>query len=198
MLLDLSIIENALARPPSRVPDEVEGVRGASVAAVLTPQLEFLFMRRARVVGDPWSGHLSFPGGKTEPDDATALSTAIRETHEELGFDLSHHSYLGELDEMPTVKGLPPMVIKPFLFVLDHEPRIAPNHEVASVHTLGLDQLLQGVGRTHFELTYNRTTRTLPAVDFDGVRLWGLTLHVVDDLLDRIDGRGKGLARPLR
>lgn len=197
-MLDLSVIESVLARPPYRVPDAMDGVRGASVAAVLTPELEFLFMRRASVVGDPWSGHVSFPGGKTEPADPSPLSTAIRETHEELGFDLSGHTFVGELDEMPTVKGLPPMIIRPFLFVLDHRPELIPNHEVASIHTLGLEQLLEGVGRTEFELTYNHVTRTLPAVDFDGVRLWGLTLHVVDDLLDRIDGRGKGLARPRR
>ncbi len=36
---------------------------------------------------------------------------------------------------------------------------------------------------------------SLPRVDFDGVRLWGLTLHMIDDLLHRLDGRGRGLAR---
>ena len=32
-------------------------------------------------------------------------------------------------------------------------------------------------------------------VDLDGVRLWGLTLRIVDDLLDRMDGDGIGLDR---
>ena len=39
--------------------------------------------------GDPWSGQIAFPGGRHEPQDASLLDTATRETREELGLDLS-------------------------------------------------------------------------------------------------------------
>ena len=45
------------------------------------------------------------------------------------------------------------------------------------------------------EITMHGHPVTLPRVDFQGQRLWGLSLRVVDDLLDRLDSRGAGLHR---
>ncbi|MEZ4236309.1 MAG: hypothetical protein R3F59_09140, partial [Myxococcota bacterium] len=84
----------------------------------------------------------------------------------------------------------------PFVFRLaDPLPPLALNGEVASVHRLGLDRLLAGEGRTTMQWRRGSLSMTLPCVDFDGQRLWGLTLALVDDLLDRLDGRGMGLDR---
>src|SRR5688500_11808432 len=86
-------------------PDTTSGpARRAAVALVLRdgPQgLELLFIRRAEHPLDPWSGQIAFPGGRAEPGDADLRTTAIRETAEELGFDLAADAeYLGHLDEV--------------------------------------------------------------------------------------------------
>ena len=44
--------------------------------------IELLFVKRAEWEGDPWSGHVAFPGGRHEPQDETLWDTAARETHE--------------------------------------------------------------------------------------------------------------------
>lgn len=36
----------------------------------------------ANFVPSAWSGHVAFPGGRTEPDDESAEFTALRETWE--------------------------------------------------------------------------------------------------------------------
>ena len=41
-------------------------------------------MRTSRV-GDKWSGHVAFPGGKREADDPDDRAAAARETAEEIG-----------------------------------------------------------------------------------------------------------------
>ena len=64
----------------------------AAVAAVLRfgeKGPEVLFIERAVKEGDPWSGQMAFPGGRTELKDKSSLDTARRETLEEIGFDLN-------------------------------------------------------------------------------------------------------------
>jgi 8-oxo-dGTP pyrophosphatase MutT (NUDIX family) len=50
---------------------------------------EILFIKRAARQGDKWTGHIAFPGGRRDPEDADDCIAAIRETWEEVGIDLS-------------------------------------------------------------------------------------------------------------
>lgn len=50
---------------------------------------EVLFIKRASRVGDRWTGHVAFPGGRRDPEDADDFAAAVRETSEEVGIDLS-------------------------------------------------------------------------------------------------------------
>lgn len=183
----------ALARPPERLPAD----RGlAAVAAVFTPELDLLLIRRAEHPQDPWSGHVSFPGGRVEPEDPDSRAAAARETWEEVGLSLRGASLLGDLDDLAAVGGRPGLVVRPHVWLLDGPlPTLRPNDEVASTHTVSLPRLLADEGRGPMDWTWSGRSLTLPRVDFDGQRLWGLTLRMVDDLLHRLDGRGVGLAR---
>ena len=49
--------------------------------------------------GDPWSGHMAFPGGRQDPTDLSAAHTAERETFEEVGLDSRRAELLGQLDD---------------------------------------------------------------------------------------------------
>jgi 8-oxo-dGTP pyrophosphatase MutT (NUDIX family) len=186
-------IERAVSRPASRI-DAGEGTRRAAVAAILTPDLEVILLRRAVHPSDPWSGHVSFPGGRVEPGE-TPLEAAVRETREEIGVDLSVARWLGPLDEVQTAGHLPALIIHPFVFALPTAQDLRPNYEVASIHRVALSVLIEGEGRGDMDHLWRGQMLRLPRVDFDGGRLWGLTLHMVDDLLHRLDGRGRGLER---
>jgi 8-oxo-dGTP pyrophosphatase MutT (NUDIX family) len=186
-------LHRALDRAPRRVPVP-EGARRAAVAAILTPDCELLFMKRAEHPDDPWSGHLSFPGGRVEPGE-TVQAAAERETLEEVGIDLDRAVLLGELDEVATQGPLPRIVIRPYVWRLAAPPRVVLNEEAVSLHRLSLGRLLANDGRGSMHHPWRGRDLVLPRVDFDGVRLWGLTLLIVDDLLDRLDGRGRGLRR---
>lgn len=192
-MVTLERVRAGLAREPERI-ELPEGGRRASVAAVLTARLELVFMKRSEYEGDPWSGHVSFPGGRVEAGE-TVLDAAVRETLEELGLDLGKAELLGELDEVVTRGPLPPLVIRPHVFHLPELPALHLNEEVASVHRLSLHTLLANEGRGSMVHPWREHRLILPRVDFDGVRLWGLTLHMVDDLLHRLDGGGRGMAR---
>jgi 8-oxo-dGTP pyrophosphatase MutT (NUDIX family) len=161
----------------------------AAVAAVVrdsTRGPEILLIRRAEHPDDPWSGHMAFPGGREDPGDPDLLSTAMRETLEELSLDLRRSArLLGPLDELPAVArgkrtGL---TIAPFVFELTEEPQLTLNYEVAEVLWAPLDGLLRG----HFATTYPYKIEGrevhLPAHEVEGRLVWGLTGRMLDSLL---------------
>jgi len=198
----LQRVRSSLSRPPRTAPRPADGsLREAAVAAVLHgtdrggPQL--LFIERATVPGDPWSGHLAFPGGRREAQDPTLLDTAVRETWEELGLDLSDAEHLGALDEVGPVRRSKPLVVCPHVFYLRRLPELRPNREVAAVHQLSLTRLLANQGRGPMPFEWQGQALELARVEVPTteVRLWGMTLRMVDDLLHRLDGAGTGLAR---
>ena len=62
-----------------------------------TQDPDIVFIERAAHEGDPWSGHVAFPGGRCESEDDGPSATAVSETREEIGIDLSVGHLLGRL-----------------------------------------------------------------------------------------------------
>lgn len=188
-----------LRRALLRAPSTIEPTAGlAAVSAIFGPELELLLVRRAEQPGDPWSGHLAFPGGRVEEGE-DPLEAAIRETREEVDLALDSDWLVGRLDDLLAVGGRPGMVVRPYVFFAPELSGLRPNpSEIADTLTVGLDALLAGEGRGAMDYVRGKARLRLPRVDVGGHRLWGLTLRMVDDLLHRLDGQGIGLDRPVR
>jgi len=164
----------------------------AAVAAVLRPGsrgAEVLLIRRAEHEGDPWSGHMAFPGGRFDPEDEHLLATALRETLEEVGLDLARSArLLGALAPLPAIaRGRRVgMTIAPFVFELGDAVELAPNHEVVEALWAPLSALDRGEGRTSVEYVFDGQKLELPAWDVDGRVVWGLTYRMLESLLERV------------
>ena len=158
------------------------------MAAILRPvpgDTEVLLIRRAERPGDPWSGHMALPGGHHDPEDADLRETAMRETLEEVGLDLSGREYLGALDDLAaTARGqLVGMTITPHVFALGGElPELQPNHEVAELLWGSLGRMFRGEVDAIKELSYGGATRRLPAFDVHGRLVWGMTHSMLRSL----------------
>ena len=187
-------------REATRVPEEV-GSR-AAVAVVLregAAGLDLLFMRRAEHPDDPWSGQMSFPGGRAEPGDADLAATAVRETLEETGIDLARNALLlGPLDEVRAMARMRPMdlTIAPFVYRLQRAVEPTLSEEVRSLHWLPLDDLVRPDLRSTMEYPHLETRLTFPCLRVQDLVIWGLTYRMFLGLMERMGLPDQAAAGP--
>jgi 8-oxo-dGTP pyrophosphatase MutT (NUDIX family) len=164
----------------------VEGPGRPAAVLVCLQGGRVLLLRRAVHENDPWSGHVSLPGGRHEPGDGTLLQTALRETCEEVGFDAGEvGEVLGALGEYAgRGRGIAAIRIAAFVAWLPWEPQLELSDEVASAHWIDLEALVPG------EAVVSEMRGAMPAyrVEDGGVRLtvWGIT-HGILELLRHVD-----------
>lgn len=149
--------------------------------------LAVLMIKRAEREGDPWSGHMAFPGGRKDPADRNSLATAKRETAEEIGLEVEHHARLitrlSDVITHPRLRG-GPMVITPYVFQLRSLPELVPNHEVAATVWVPLAFLAERANRQKMRWAPNGVPIELPCYLYGEYRIWGLSLLMLDELLD--------------
>jgi len=147
-----------------------------------------LFIHRAVRAGDTWSGQIAFPGGRREPGDADLLATAIRETHEEVGIDLTAAERLGALDDLyPRTPVLPPVVVRPFVFALTARPSVTLNAEVQDAFWVSF-RALDAPG-VRGEVTIDHPgipRRVLPAYILGNRTIWGMSERILTPLITLI------------
>lgn len=193
----LNDIRRRLAEHTPELHEPGAGTRQAAVAVILRPageDTDILFIKRAQKRGDPWSGHMAFPGGHLEDADADLRAAAERETLEEIGLDLAAAEYLGALDHqraMPRGRTLD-MLIAPHVFALPDTPDAAPdlrlNFEVDEVVWTPLAPLVDNAVHD----TETRPMAGRPTV-FNGYRLerghfvWGLTYRMLKSFFFTLD-----------
>ena len=149
--------------------------------------LQVLMIRRAERPGDPWSGHMAFPGGRSEAQDADSLATAQRETLEEVGLDsVRDGNCLGRLSDLQTRPGLVggSMIITPYVFSLHLEPELHCNEEVDEIHWVPLGFLADRSNRQKMHWKPGGIPIELPCYFYSERRIWGLSLMMLDELLD--------------
>ena len=187
-MLDLACIRRRLdaRRPGHPIPDNA---RQAAVALILRERdgtSEMLFIKRAEKRGDPWSGHMAFPGGHRDPGDADLQAAAVRETAEEIGLDISRAPVIGVLTPERPMSARRYMLVAPFVFEIEGDPTFTLNHEVADVVWTPLEPMYRGENHAM------ATPGDGPML-FNGFRLagghfvWGMTYRMVQTFFEALD-----------
>lgn len=189
-----SIVAQLEARqvPPSA------GDEHAAVAAIFRAprdhhEAQVLLIRRAERQGDPWSGHMAFPGGKREETDASLLVTALRETYEEVGLDLESHARF--VAQMPSVPAMTrsrrgEMLVTPFIFALhtDEHPAFVLSSEVVETFWVPIGPMARGETSMTFPYVHEGMTLQLPGFTVYDRVVWGLTHRMLSMLFAAISG----------
>jgi len=175
-------------RAAVRIPEDDCGIR-AAVTLVLRPRrdgasgVEALFVRRAHVEGDPWSGHVALPGGRADPADADLLDTARRETFEETGLAFEREDSMGRLAEIhPRSPHLPPICVTPFVAWLEGDQEVVLNHELTGHVWIPVSALSDPRYRSTL-IREAPSAREFPTIEYEGHVIWGLTFAILEDFL---------------
>jgi 8-oxo-dGTP pyrophosphatase MutT (NUDIX family) len=184
-----SIAEQLSGFKPTRSAER-ESRRRSAVSLLLRDQAangaEVLMIERSHREGDPWSGHMGFPGGRMDPGDAHSYAAAARETQEEIGLDVDEHGRLiGRLSDMSTHirSGRSAMLVTPYVFSIAGEPALRANHEVADILWVPLGFLADAANRQQMDWKYDGARLQLPCYYFRERCIWGLSLAMLDEFL---------------
>jgi len=155
--------------------------RAPSHAAVLVPIVlrerpTVLLTERAAHLSQH-SGQVAFPGGRSDPEDADAAATALREAWEEVGLEARFVEVLGAL---PTYVTGSAFIITPVVALVQPDCVLRPNpYEVADVFEVPLDFLLDPAHHQRHRLQWEGAERewfAMPYADGDKERyIWGAT-----------------------
>jgi ADP-ribose pyrophosphatase YjhB (NUDIX family) len=164
----------------------------AAVAVLLRDRgerVDVLFIKRAEFEGDPWSGHMAFPGGRMEAHDPEASDAAIRETREEVGLSLSGAVNLGRLDDLQGRGDASGLVVSAHVYQLGEPEALRPNHEVAEAFWFPLHELHSPDRQVEYE--HPLVEQSYPGIVVGNPErhvVWGLTYRFLEDF-HRIVGR---------
>lgn len=166
--------------------------RTPAAAAVLVPMvlrpagLQVLLTRRTEHLRDH-AGQISFPGGRTEPDDADAVHTALREAEEEVGLTRDQVEVLGR---MPVYTTVTRFVVTPVVGLVAPDYRLKlDSFEVAEAFEVPLAFLmnpghhrrhvfdLAGVQRQFLSMPWGQ-----PGDDAERYFIWGATAAMLRNL----------------
>lgn len=126
------------------------------------------------------AGQVSFPGGRCEAGDATAVFTALREAQEEVGVEPAQVEVLGCLPEYLTSTGfrvtpVVGLVTPPLNLRLD-------DFEVAEVFEPPLEFLLDPANHRRDKVEYEGSLREYWAMPWKGYYIWGATAGMLVSL----------------
>ena len=159
-------------------------------AAVLVPivaradALSVLLTRRTDHLSQH-AGQVSFPGGRSEPDDVDAVATALRETLEETGISPGQLDPFGYLDCLETVSGF---CVTPVVAWLAQDYRAEPDpREVAEIFEVPLQLFLQPDNMRRTRVQFRGREREILEFAHAGPRIWGATAMMLLNLVKRLD-----------
>ena len=164
-------------RPP------VEELRKAAVLIAITDSddPELIYTLRSNKVGSH-GGEVSFPGGMYEVEDKNLETTALRESKEETGLDISKVDILGPID---TVVSRFNISVTPYVGIVPNNIELNNNSdEIEACFKVPLSFLLQDKRHRNDEINRNGDIFFMPAYEYDSYIIWGLTAMMTVDFLN--------------
>lgn len=144
-----------------------------------------LLTQRAQHLKDH-PGQISFPGGRSEPEDATPAQTALREAKEEIGLAAAHVEVIGYLPEYHTITAYR---VTPVVAVVTPPFELRPDpFEVADIFEVPLAFLMDPANHQLHEIEHRGVLRHYYAMPYQDYFIWGATAGIIRSLFRALGG----------
>lgn len=160
---------------------------GPVPAAVLLPlfcrdgSLQLLFTKRTDRLNHH-SGEICFPGGVRHGEDPDLMTTALRETWEEVGIRPEDVEVLGALDDIVSVHDY---LVTPFVGVIPGSYRFTVNpEEIERLITVPVADLLRPGSYRVEDWSWKGREMPVPFFTCGEDEIWGLTASILRQFLD--------------
>jgi 8-oxo-dGTP pyrophosphatase MutT (NUDIX family) len=143
-----------------------------------------LLTRRTNYV-EHHKGETSFPGGAFDAEDGDLLTTALRETEEEIGVHPQDVEVLGRLDDIVTITDF---LVSPFVAVLSAAdyPFVVNAKEVADLVEVPLRHLMDERNLARAMQPFRDRVVPILTYSYGDHRIWGATARILKGFLDHL------------
>jgi 8-oxo-dGTP pyrophosphatase MutT (NUDIX family) len=199
---DVARLAASLAARPGRaveVPPDDPPPRAAAVALVLRVEAaareapSLLFVKRAEWPGDPWSGHVAFPGGRHEPGDATLWDTGGARDARGDGARARPRRHAPRHARRPVSAHrpcCPPIVVRPHVVAVP-AAALGPltlSDELAAAFWVPVRRFGEPGVETTSTVHARGHALSVPSFVHEGHVIWGMTERILRGLLARMAG----------
>lgn len=132
------------------------------------------------------AGEISFPGGTWNQDDSDLLTTALRETKEEIDLVISRQQIVGQLNAVTTLNS--GFTITPFIAITSEIPKLTPNSEIEEILHIPLLPLFKTVADdtdpSHKSIQEMYTFRYQDKI------IWGASARILKQMMNILSKNG--------
>jgi len=130
-------------------------------------------------------GETSFPGGAFDTEDEDLMTTALRETEEEIGVRREDVEVLGRLDDIVTITDF---LVSPFVGLLPSPgyPFVVNAHEVAELVEVPLRHLMDERNLERTMRPFRDRVVPILTYNYGDHHIWGATARILKGFLDHL------------
>lgn len=187
MLLN-KIVNRVSANSPGEL--KVFLPEAAVLLAVTRERLPEIILTRRSQRMKTHSGQVAFPGGMHDEVDGSLVSTALRESEEEIGLRSSSVEVIGSLSQVLSKHRIK---VTPFVGLVEPDVELFPcPTELDSVFRVPLTFFLETAPDRFDQIGYDRYRSCAPCWFFGDYEIWGMSAGILKDFLQVVFDKSFG------
>lgn len=135
---------------------------------------ETLLIRRKFFPGDPWAGHIAFPGGHVHANE-TVEQGLLREIREEVELELAEFQIIGKMEPLHPFRA-PDLLVYPMIIDADDLGKARSGPEVDDIKVVNIRDFVEKPNPEN----------GFPSLDYGGWVVWGLTYRIIKNYLNGV------------